>query len=162
VLQQVLDAVRYTPTGHNVRDWKFSLITNQEVLRQLSEGAIAEIDADPLFGPLFHDYFEVHKRFGNDPIFFGAPALLVVHNTSEMPFDTVNGSIALTYAMMAAQSLGLGTCWMGLAQIAFRNKTLLKLSGGRGKCCGVLMLGYPAVFYQRTPPRAPIKVKIIN
>ncbi|UCD00804.1 MAG: hypothetical protein JSV23_07925 [Promethearchaeota archaeon] len=61
---------------------------------------------------------------------------------------------------MAAQSLGLGTCYNSWTQIAFElNRKLIKLAGVSGKSWGVITIGYPDIIYLRCPPRSHKKVK---
>jgi len=71
-----------------------------------------------------------------------------------------DAGIALTYGMLEAESLGLGTCWIGLVQGAVpMNKEILKILGIKGMLLGAFTLGYPAVKYLRTVPRPPLKIK---
>ena len=63
--------------------------------------------------------------------------------------------------MLAAETMGLASCWIGyLQETFFMNKKLKKLFNiPKGEdVWGVMTLGYPAVKYKRTPPRAPLKV----
>ena len=74
-----------------------------------------------------------------------------------------DAGIALTYGMLEAETLGLGTCWIGLLQGAIPlNKEILKILGIRGMVLGAFTLGYPAVKYCRTTPRQPLKIKEIE
>ncbi|MFW9901863.1 MAG: hypothetical protein ACFFDY_11385, partial [Candidatus Thorarchaeota archaeon] len=70
-------------------------------------------------------------------------------------------TIALTYGMLCAQSLGLGSCWIGLAQgILSANKELREeIAGIRDKIWGVIIIGYPSQTYYKVPPRPDIKTK---
>ena len=73
-----------------------------------------------------------------------------------------DAGIAFTYGMLAAQSLGLGTCWIGFAQEALHRKKRLRNHFGipKGfKPWGVLALGEPAISYQRAPPRKPLRIQ---
>ena len=62
-----------------------------------------------------------------DLLFYGAPCVLLFHQS---PYaDPVDGHIACTYAMIAAESLGLGTCMIGWFDEA-RIKRLLSVPRG--------------------------------
>jgi len=92
-----------------------------------------------------------HRRQGNDSLFWGAPAAMVFHHS---PYaGAIDAAIACTYAMLAAESLGLGTAMIGsAAPILQRNKALLKSYGlpeGNTPAL-VLILGYPAVRFKYT------------
>ena len=71
-----------------------------------------------------------------------------------------DAGIALTYGMLAADGLGLGTCWIGMVQGAVAsNKEILKILGIKGFVLGAFTLGVPAAKYHRTVPRAPLRKK---
>ena len=71
-----------------------------------------------------------------------------------------NIGIIITYGRLAAQSLGLGTCWNGWTQIAsLESKKVLKLAGIRGKRMGAFTIGYPYITHMRCPPRSRKPVK---
>jgi ferredoxin len=82
---------------------------------------------------------------GTDYIFYGAPAALMFHTT---PYgDSADAFIACTYAMLAAESLGLGTCMIGCsAPVVGRRRNLMKKYGfpeGNSPKI-VLIMGYHA------------------
>jgi len=99
--------------------------------------------------PLAKIYVRGHRQ-GRDMLFYDAPSLLIFHHS---PYaDAADATIACTYAMLAAESLGLGSTIIGGATpILKRNKTLcMKLgipSGNEPSI--VLILGYPATHFRR-------------
>jgi nitroreductase len=65
--------------------------------------------------------------------------------------------------MLQAETLGLGTCWIGMIQATVpMNQEILKLLGIKGMLLGAFTLGYPAIKYLRTVPRPPLKIKEID
>ena len=68
------------------------------------------------------------KKRGSDYVLYDAPTALLFHVS---PYaDGADAFIACTYAMIAAESLGLGTCMIGCsAPIIGRKKELLKKYG---------------------------------
>ena len=76
------------------------------------------------------------------------------------PWDTRNVTIAITYGMLSAQSLGLGTCWIGFAHGVLQDHPAIarKVTGIETYVLGVMTLGYPAVKYLRAPPRPSIEI----
>jgi nitroreductase len=71
----------------------------------------------------------------------------------------MNSTIALTYGMLCAQSIGLGSCWIGLAHgVLSANKELREeFIGKNWHVLGVIILGYPTQIYYKIPPRPDIK-----
>lgn len=87
---------------------------------------------------------------GRDAVFWGAPTVLLFHHA---PYaDPPDAVIACTYAMLAAESLGLGSCMIGGAPpILQRNKGLCEKLGipRENKPVLALILGYSAVPFAR-------------
>ena len=92
-----------------------------------------------------------HWREGRDVLFHAAPAVLLFHHS---PYsDTPEAMIACTYAMLAAESLGLGTTMIGgAAPILQRNGRLCRELGiPKGNTPAIaLIVGYPDVEFKRT------------
>ncbi len=90
------------------------------------------------------------RREGRDLLFYDAPAVIILHHS---PYaDPVDAAIACTYAMLAAESLGLGNTIIGGAPpILQRNKALCRKLGvpeGNTPCCA-LILGHPRTAFKR-------------
>jgi ferredoxin len=89
-------------------------------------------------------------RQGKDLLFYGAPAVLIFHHS---PYaDATDAAIACTYAMLAAESLGLGTTMIGAAApMIVRNKALSRRLGvPEGNTPSIaLIVGHPAVTFKR-------------
>jgi len=157
VIEKVIDSMRYAPTGANMRMLKCLILSDKEKIKELSDSiieAIAKRDFDNRLSKI--------RDEGIDPIFYRAPHVLILY--SKNPWDNINSSIAITYGMLSAQSLGLGTCWIGFAQgVLLENSEIReKFTGIQTYVLGVMTLGYPAVRYYRAPPRPPLDVREID
>jgi ferredoxin len=90
------------------------------------------------------------RKSGTDLLFYGAPVVLLFHQS---PYaDPVDGHIACTYAMIAAESLGLGTCMIGTVSFAIDRVKKLKEKWGipaDNKVALAMILGYPAFTYKQ-------------
>lgn len=92
-----------------------------------------------------------------DP-FYGAPAVLVVLRDKSVNTSIYDGSLVMGNMMLAAHSLGLGSCWIHRAREVFdlpEWKEWLKQIGVEGDFEGVgnLVLGYRAGDYPDEKPR---------
>ena len=102
--------------------------------------------------PLFRIYTDSMKE-GSDLVTYDAPLAMYFYGS---PYtDPADPLIAATYAMLAAESLGLGTCMLGgihpLIQngkkaAKFREKHGIKFKSREGL---FVIFGYPAVKYQK-------------
>lgn len=84
-----------------------------------------------------------------DP-FYGAPTVLVVLADRQIPTYVEDGSLVLGNLLLAASSIGLGSCWINRAKETFdreEGKALLRqwgLDPERYRGVGNCILGYPA------------------
>ena len=103
--------------------------------------------------PLGRDIVAANKR-GEDKVLYDAPTALLFHVS---PYaDAADAVIACTYAMIAAEALGLGSCMIGcVAPPLSRNRKLCAKHGipAGHKPALVLILGHPAVSYRRAVRR---------
>lgn len=103
--------------------------------------------------PLAKAYVE-GRREGKDLLFYDAPALLLFHHSPYV--DASEAMIACTYAMLAAESMGLGTTMIGAAApIISRNPALCRRLGipPGNKPSIALIVGHPAVRFRKTVTR---------
>jgi nitroreductase len=155
VMEKVLNSMKYAPTGANIRTLECTIISDENKIKELS-GTVM----DALISANSPRYKKA-KELGFDAIFYNAPHVVIIH--SKNPNDGMNATIGITYAMLSAQSLGLGSCWIGLAHgVLMSNKEMRKKfteEKGRIWIWGVFIIGYPAQKYYRVPPRPNIKTK---
>ena len=153
IIGKVINSMRYAPTGANMHYFK-CLIISDDVKKNLLTGSII----DALESRDTRELFQSMRKEGLDPIFYNAPHVLIFY--SKNPWDTRNVSIAMTYGMLSAHSLGLGSCWIGFAHGILQDHPEIKqkFTGIETYVLGVMTLGYPAVKYFRAPPRSPLEV----
>ena len=154
LLRKIVQAMSYAPTAANLRGEKIAILSDPQRIKALSD-AILKIKL-----PGWEESFEIRKKYYENVIFFDAPHVIIVYSLGNSTLDHYNIGNIITYGRLAAQSLGLGTCYNGRTQIAFEyNRKLTKIAGIRGKCWGVITIGYPNVQYLRCPPRSQKKIK---
>ena len=145
LLEQVLEAGTYAPTGMGRQSPIIIAVTDKAVRDRLSRLNAAVMGSD------------------NDP-FYGAPAVLVVLADRSIPTYLYDGSLVMGNLMNAAHALGLGTCWIHRAKEVFdseEGKALLKEWGIEGDYEGIgnCIIGYPA---QEAPQPKPRKADYIH
>ena len=153
-LQQILEAGRYSPTGGNSQSVSFTILGSRQK------------EAEKICVDLFRKGQKVGsklvsslERFAiSDSFFFkGAPLVIVVSARS-----SVDAGLASSYMEIMAESLGLGVLYSGffIACTRFSRKlrNLIGLPKGQNAVT-CMVIGYPAVKYQRIVPRKSIKVK---
>ena len=129
LLDQVLEAGLYAPTGMNRQNVVMVAVRDKETRDQLMRMNAAVMGSQ------------------NDP-FYGAPCVIVVLGDAENYPVVENGSLVLGNLMNAAYALGLGSCWIHRAKQMFETeegKELLRKWGLKESLVGVgnCILGYP-------------------
>jgi len=127
------------------------------MMRPFMRRATYEMFRDFLL-PLAKEYV-TNQRAGRDVILWGAPAVLIFHHS---PYaDAADPAIAATHAMLAAQSLGLGSTVIGGAPpIIRRNHALCRRLGiPEGHVPSLaLIVGYPGAKFRHTIRRQFVSV----
>lgn len=104
-------------------------------------------------GPLL-DYIVEAKRRGEDALLYDAPLVMMFQASPyASPADPM---IAATYATLAAESLGLGSCMIGtVVPFMKQSRRLAEKYGVRpnGRDGLAVVFGYPAVEYRRAVRR---------
>lgn len=139
VLEQILEAGTYAPTGMGRQSPIILAVTNRELRDRLSamNAKIMGIEGDP---------------------FYGAPVVLVVLADQQVATHVYDGTLVMGNLMLAAHALGVGSCWIHRAKEEFQSpegKAILKDLGIRGAYEGIghCILGYPEGTVPQAAPR---------
>lgn len=161
VIAELMDIVRYAPTGMNTQTVSWKVILDEQEIQFLSLEVIEWLRT--LEGTEVHGIKGMLKAWelGRDPVLRKAPGLIIAHGAADDPMAVTSATIALATLDLAALSFGLGTCWAGfLHQAALSSSgvaTALGLPPGH-RMCGGMMIGYPEFEYSRIPTRNPAHV----
>ncbi|MFX1531297.1 MAG: nitroreductase family protein [Promethearchaeota archaeon] len=164
LIEKVFEAMRYAPSASNARAWRYVILSDPEKIEALSD-EIVKTQYQYMGFQSAEQALKYMKSLGRG-IFYNAPHVIVLYyrvvekNSVMVGLRANDAGIALTYGMLAGESLGLGSCWIGMIQGAVpMNKEILNIIGIKGMILGAFTLGYPAVKFRRTTPRAPLKIK---
>lgn len=163
-LLELVEIARFAPTGSNSQGISYLVVEDTRILHKATESTIAWME-DPNIKRLhwsFEHHIRTYREKGKDPIFRGAPHLILGTAQSNFSRARENTIFSLTYLELYATALGLGSCWAGLFEMcAFSNyEPLLKLFNiPEGKVLtGAVMVGYPEYRYKRLVDRNPLDV----
>ena len=130
LIDEVIKAGTYAPTGKNRQPVKIIAITDTHVRDELRK-----MNA------------QIMGVNGNVDPFYGAPVVLLVVADPTVNTYLYDGSLVMGNLMLAAHSLGLGSCWIHRAKEEMQTeygKNLLKSLGIEGEWEGIghCVLGY--------------------
>lgn len=168
LLEELLDLLRYAPTGANRQELQWIAVYDTAELRRLTALVvdwmrhIQEQGAALPFNMNLEGMIKAWHK-GHDPICRNAPHLLVVTTNQASCFETdqVDGIIALSYLDLAAPAYNIGTCWAGYFQLALESWQPLREAVGLQEGqqpIGSMLVGRPAVRYCRPPRRNRLRL----
>jgi len=160
LLLKVFDAMQYAPTASNMRSENFSILSDEEKIKGLSDAVFIELFKNPELKDKYGERFAILKNEFQSPIFFYSPHVVFVSSPIETDFEGNNIGIIISYGRLVAHSLGLGTCWNAWTQIAMLSNPEIRESIGiKDMKIGVFTIGYPDISFFRTAPRLAKPIK---
>ncbi len=174
LIEEIIQAGKYAPSATNQQPWRFIVISNKQMIREIADVVKQEIKA------ILKRRFILKYRFPalknnravtllaatalskEDILFFDAPVLLFIVTEKKRFFDESCACCAENM-MLAAHSLGLGSCWIGFAHFLELNKEWMKKIGvPEGyHISASLVFGHPEGRAPKAPLRKPL-ADVIN
>ncbi len=134
-LRQVLEAGRLAPSASNGQNWRFIVVRDGDLRRQLVQAASGQ------------------NFVGEAPVVIVTCATQTDHIMAcGHPSHLIDAAIAIDHMALAARDLGLGTCWIG----AFNQEAVKGILGIPGSVAVVqlLPLGYPTSWPDPRPRKS--------
>lgn len=170
VIGKLLQTAYHAPSGRNDRRLSFSVIDRREVMNRFREqtyDGLSELVKNnelPAGYEFFVDIVNGWTMYQVDVLFRWAPHLVVATAPIDSPSAEVDTIIALGHFEIAAQGLGLGTLWNGLAKMSISLLPELKipLKIPDQTLIGFTMsFGKPEVSYARSVQYEPL-IRIVE
>lgn len=174
LLQKIINAAATSPMGVPPSEVKLLVVNGKEKVKSLAFEMIDELKKQgKLYKPIFlnllrpfiskGDYLALKnfinpvidaylekKKDGIDWLLYSAP--LVIYFYGSEYIDPADPYIAATNSVLVAQSLGLGTCFIGLSGYCFRYSKFLQKKYGikkEDKKGIIVIYGYPKYHFQK-------------
>lgn len=190
LIDKIVEAAKTAPMGLPPSDVNLLILGNREKVNEFSKDFCEHLDgmkwfvsdwflslmrpfwgkpADEMFKGFVKPMFKIFTggmKMGNNHVLYDAPLAIYFYGS---PYtDPADPIITATYAMLVAESLGLGTCMIGsihpLIQNGkkaklFREKHGIKYKSREGL---FVIFGYPAVKYKKGIRRTVASITILN
>jgi len=180
MIDKILEAARWAPTGENYQPWRFIVIRDQQIKNKI--GRLAKIGSGSRM-TAWYCLGKMQERFAKieDPVkraevlrfmYSGevsefaknAPLIIAVIGTLmegslDVPYDL---SAAIENMLLEAHSIGLGACWVhgpvATTRDAKKFKEILDIPTGMGeyKVIAYVAFGWPAEERKHPRPKRPL------
>ena len=118
-LDLIIEAGIYAPTAHNDQPWHFTVIQNKEILQHLNVKAKEQMAKSDI---------EWVNKLGLNPnysITYNAPTLILVSGRKDAIAWSADCAAAIQNMLLAAESLNIGSVWLGLLRFFFQQDALV-------------------------------------
>lgn len=116
-LDAIIEAGIYAATGHNFQPWHFTVIENKAIIDDMSEKTKAYMKKSDI---------EWVRKMGEKEhlhILGGAPMAIIVSGLKEGAYSPLTDCAnAIQNMIVAAESLNIGTCYIGLTEYLFAHE----------------------------------------
>jgi len=185
-LETLVDLCRYAPTGSNKQKLEIMVLQDKDKINRLSNYTVdffenkrdwlvkevedyktAGKEAPQVFTSALTmtdtlDLIVMARQMKFEVIFHQAPVVMIFHSPVETSSPKDDCVIASTTVTLAARTMDLETCYIGLFEFAANTYEPiieeLDLPEGH-KVFSVLILGYPELEFYRTVDRIPMTVR---
>lgn len=137
LIEKLLHSAVMSPSACNRQPWNFTVVANKEKIGELGKKVMANL---------------VTPASSNKPVadkkempFYGAPLLIIICAEKDYKWAKIDVGIAAENIMLAAHSLGLGSCYIGFALALNNDAAALEELGIPANCevIAPLVFGYP-------------------
>jgi nitroreductase len=159
IVRAIIDAGNEAPSAMNSQPWRFVVIEGAEVKKKLLRAALPNArkiiemikESDPV------RYDAITKRLSElpDPVYYSAPVIVFVIGSGR--YANHSCPLACQNMMLAAHSIGLGSCWVGFGSMVTDDDEVKKILDLKDDetIFGPILLGYPEGYPERPPKREP-------
>ncbi len=149
MIEKVIEAGRYAPSGSNSQSTHFIVFTDKTVLSDMArvvKEEFAKMDAGPDTYISLKNSINASKK-GEYVFHYSAPVFIVVANKKGYGNAMADSACALENMMIAANALNLGSCWINQLHWLDENEEVRKFLSPCGldeneTITGGLILGY--------------------
>ena len=156
IVEKIIEAGRYCPTGTNAQDFSFTVIKDD--LEFFENESVKLFRNVQKIGGSLVTYIK-NTTIDDNFFFKKAPLVIVVNGKGK-----TSPCLASSYMELMAESLGLGVLYSGFFIACTKlskkiSKALNTPEGHTPVTC--LVIGYPDVKYERIPPREKAKINYL-
>ena len=159
VIREILKAGFHAANGVNMQALRFAVVSDKDKLKSYSDKG-KKLYLEQMTASGYKNEYLENKLKSDMSIFFNAPTVIFVFADKTAVTALEDASLAMGNMMLAAKSMGLGTCWIGFAAMLGNDEDFVKDTRSEGtKHLATLIIGYPT---KESGPSERGEVQILN
>lgn len=190
MLEDLVKIGTTAPSGTNSQRWTFTVLPERQAVVKLGDAVagyfkrLNRLAGNSALRNLlkflgrgsldnyYRRYFQTIKngiadweKNGRDRLFHGAPAAIIVGSSPGASCPAEDALLATQNILLAAHSMGLGSCLIGFAVAAMRKEKTIKAMMGipdDETAYAVIALGFPDETYRQVSGRRPIPLRLFH
>lgn len=115
-LDLILKAGLFAPSGHNEQSWHFTVVQNKGLIDELSRATKQQMALQD------NEFLKNRGAEETYHVFHNCPTIIVISCEKTALSGQADCAAATQNMLLAAESLNIGTCWIGLAGYLFRSE----------------------------------------
>ncbi len=162
-LNTILLAGSYAPSGMGMQSWKFTAIQNEDSMKKVNEAIRQTLLTIPVVAETHPYIVSLIKKAEdeNSNFLYNAPTYIIVSNLKDNTNAMPDSALAIGNMMLAAHSLGIGSCWLnqlpGLSNMPLIRKLMDDLGIPDSHIIyGSVVMGYAAAEPASAAPRKDV------
>ena len=152
-LQTIIEAGKFAPSAMNQQPWHFVVVQNKEMLQKIND------TCKVVFANSDNEHIKARAKAGNSSAFYNAPTFIIVFGDEKAAAPLNDGTLALGNMFLAAESLGIGSCWIHAMSFVFAAEEGNTLKQDLGVPEGYISIGAAAFGYKASDSPAPLPRK---
>ena len=148
-IEIILESAIYAPTGGNEQPWHFTVVQNNDLIDRMNLESKKLMENSPI------EWVSKMGKSKHLNIFFHAPTVVIVSGRENAISPLPDCCAAIQNMLLAAESIDIGSCWIGLVAFFFEHSENIKELGipkGYNPYYAV-SLGYKAAQNNNVPER---------
>jgi nitroreductase len=105
-LDIIIKAAKFAPSAMNQQLWHFTVVQNKEILAKINSVTKKVFEKSGI------QRFEERAKTDDFSPFYHAPTYIIVSIDEKAIAPQAEGALALGNAFLAAEALGIGSCWI--------------------------------------------------
>lgn len=119
-LDAIIEAGIYAPTAKREEPWYFTVIQNREIIDEISIKTKLQMTKSDT------DWIADTGKIEKYHILYHAPTVIIISGRESAFAPLIDCSAATQNMLIAAESLGIGSCWIGLVRFMFIDEEEIK------------------------------------